>query len=383
MEYKRSIQSEIERQMFKGKIIIIYGARRVGKTTLIKQILREYPKHSTYLNCEIFTNKALFETTNHEEIKKNLGDKKLIVLDEAQNINNIGTTLKIIADTYPEYQIIATGSSSFELANETSEPLTGRARRFLLYPLSVQEIKDNDDLLEVNAKLNNFLRFGLYPSVINQSDTEIKEELEEIASNYLYKDILKFQKIKKSNLVLKLLQALAFQVGNEVSAHEISNLVGENYHTIERYMDLLEKCFVIFRLRSLSRNPRKEIGKKYKIYFYDLGIRNSLIQNYNQLDVRNDLGALWENFCILERMKFNNNNRKFLNTYFWKSYKGEEIDYVEEYDGKLFAYEMKWGSKKKYKCPRGFLNTYQNCDFSVVNPKNCLDFLTAEKDSAI
>jgi uncharacterized protein len=375
MEYQRTIQTEIERQMLKGKIIIIYGARRVGKTTLVKQILQNYPDNSEYLNCEIFTNKSLLETTNHKEIEKFLGNKKLIVLDEAQHIDNIGTTLKIIADTYPKHQIIATGSSSFDLANETSEPLTGRARRFLLYPLSLQEIRHGSDLLEIEANLNNFLRFGLYPSVVNQSEMEAKEELDEIARNYLYKDILNFQKIKNSNLLLKLLQALAFQIGNEVSAHEISNLVGENYHTIERYIDLLEKCFVIFRLRSLSRNPRKEIGKKYKVYFYDLGIRNSLIQNYNKLDLRNDLGALWENFCILERIKFNNNNRKFLNTYFWKAYSGKEIDYIEEYDGRLFAYEMKWGSEKKHKCPKGFADYYKDYDFSVVNRKNYLDFL--------
>ena len=375
MKYQRTIQKEIETRMFKGKVIIIYGARRVGKTTLVKQILSKYKGQSRYFNCELFANKMALETTNHKELEKALDKNKLVVLDEAQSINNIGLILKIMVDTYPDVQIIATGSSSFDLANEIQEPLTGRARRFFLYPLSAQEIIQNSDTLNMQAKLNDILRFGSYPSVIDETESEAKEELNEIVSNYLYKDILQFQNLKKPNLLLKILQALAYQLGNEVSYSEVAGLVGENYHTVERYIDLLEKCFVIFRLKSLSRNPRKELRKKQKHYFLDLGIRNSLIQNYNKIDLRNDIGALWENFCILERIKKNSNERNFLNIYFWRNYLGKEIDYLEEYDGKLKAYEMKWNPKKKQKIPKDFSSNYQNFSYQVIHKDNFLDFV--------
>lgn len=370
----RHLQSQIEKNLFKGKIIIIYGARQVGKTTLCKEILKKYPQNSKYLNCELLQNKSVLETTNDKKIKSFLGNTKLVVLDEAQKIKDIGLVLKIIADTFPEIQIIATGSSSFELANKTSEPLTGRARRYLLYPFSIQEIKQELDLFDLDAKLENILRFGIYPSVFNRPEDEATEELLEIASNYLYKDILEFSGLRKPDLVLNLLKALSLQLGNEVSTSELANLLDKNSRTIESYLSLLEQCFIIFRIKSFSRNLRKEISKNYKVYFYDLGIRNSLIQNFNQLELRNDVGALWENFCVLERIKRNNNNRVFANYYFWRTYDQKEIDYIEERNGKLSAFEFKW-KKDKQKPPREFLDTYENSEFKVINKDNCWNFV--------
>lgn len=374
MNFRRTIQTEIEQNLFKNKVIIIYGARQVGKTTLCKNILSNF-KEGKYVNCELLQNKTALETTNNESLKAFLGDAKLIVLDEAQKIANIGLILKIIIDTYPDIQIIATGSSSFELANKTSEPLTGRARRYLLLPLSIKEISQEFDAPNIQAKLENTLRYGSYPKVFNQSEKEAEEELNEIASNYLYRDVLEFNQLKKPELILNLLRTLALQLGNEVSYTELANLLGQNSHTIATYIEVLEKSFIIFRLRSFSRNLRKEIGKRYKIYFYDLGIRNSLIQNYNRLELRNDVGALWENFCIIERIKANENNRRFVNNYFWRTYDQKEIDYIEERDGKLSAFEFKWQAKPKGKIPQEFLDTYTNSDFKMIDKNNFLDFV--------
>ncbi|MBU4082704.1 ATP-binding protein [Patescibacteria group bacterium] len=369
----RLLQDQIIKNLFKGKIIILYGARQVGKTTLCKEILKKYPQDSKYINCELLQNKTALETTNDKKLKDFLGDSKLIILDESQKIKNIGLILKIIADTFPKIQIIATGSSSFELANKTSEPLTGRARRYLLYPFSIQEIKKETDLFDLSAKLENILRFGTYPSVFNRPEDGAMEELLEISSNYLYKDILEFSGLRKPDLVLNLLKALSLQLGNEVSMSELANLLGKNSHTIESYLTLLEQCFIVFRVKSFSRNLRKEISKTFKVYFYDLGIRNSLIQNFNQLELRTDVGALWENFCVLERMKRNNNNRVFANYYFWRTYDQKEIDYIEERNGKLSAFEFKW-KKDKQKPPQEFLDTYKNSEFKIINKDNYWDF---------
>jgi len=374
MEIIRTIQQKIEKSLFKGKVIIIYGARRVGKTTLSNHIIKNYQK-SKYINCELLQNKIALETTNSELLLNFIGDYRLVILDEAQYINNIGLILKVINDTFPDIQIIATGSSSFELSNFISEPLTGRSRKFILFPFSMEEIKQKNDLITTHAKLNNILRFGLYPEVFDKNETDAIEELNDIASNYLYKDILQFEKIKRSNLLMNLLRALALQLGNEISYNELANMLGENVHTIKRYLELLEKSFVIFRLSSFSRNLRKEIGKGQKIYFYDLGIRNSLIQNFNPIALRNDIGGLWENFCILERMKSNHNKRRFINTYFWRTYDQKEIDYIEEEGGKLKAFEFKFNPKAKTKVPKEFLETYHESEFKTIHNNNYWDFV--------
>jgi predicted AAA+ superfamily ATPase len=370
---QREIQRIIENQLFKGKVILIYGPRRVGKTTLSKQILAVH-ENSRYINCELLENKSALETTNSSLLKSFLGNYHLIVLDEAQHIYEIGRILKIISDTFPEIQVIATGSSSFELGNKISEPLTGRSREYLLFPFSMLELLTNKDRIAVNSELSELLRFGLYPEVYGKPEIEAIEELSQIASNYLYKDILQFELIKRPSLLLNLLNALALQIGNEVSLNELSRMLSETVPTIQRYIELLEKAFVIFRLRSFSRNLRKEIAKGQKIYFYDLGIRNALIRNFNPLNLRNDTGGLWENFCIVERMKFNMNSRRFVNSWFWRTYDQKEVDYIEEEGGKITAVEFKFKSGAKSKVIKEFKETYPGATFLTVSPENYLDF---------
>lgn len=370
----REIQPVIEKQLFKGKVIILYGPRRVGKTTLSKQLLALH-ENSRYINCELLENKIALETTNSSTLKSFFGNYRLVVLDEAQQIRDIGRILKIMADTFPEIQIIATGSSSFELGNKINEPLTGRSREYLLFPFSVSELTRIKDKININADLEGILRFGLYPEVYGKPEKEAVEELSQISSNYLYKDILQFENIKRPNLILNLLNALALQLGSEVSLNELSRMLGETVPTIQRYIELLEKAFVIFRLRSFSRNLRKEIAKGQKIYFYDLGIRNALIRNYNPLNIRNDAGGLWENFCIVERMKYNMNRRRFVNTWFWRTYDQKEVDYIEEEGGKLLAVEFKMKPGRS-KVNKEFLETYKEAAFMTVYGDNYWDFIS-------
>jgi uncharacterized protein len=375
MMIQREIQPFIEKQLFKGKVIIIYGPRRVGKTTLSKQLLVNQEK-SRYINCELFENKMALETTNSGALNSFLGNYRLIVLDEAQHISDIGLILKIISDTFPGIQIIATGSSSFELGNRISEPLTGRSREYLLYPLSLNELSNVKDRISVNAGLEGIMRFGLYPEVYGKSEQEAIEELSQISSNYLYKDILQFEMIKRPNLLLNLLNALALQIGSEVSLNELSRMLGETIPTIQRYIELLEKAFVIFRLRSFSRNLRKEIAKGQKIYFYDLGIRNALIRNFNPLVLRNDTGGLWENFCIVERMKCNMNRRRFVNCWFWRTYDQKEVDYIEEEGGRMMAVEFKFRSEEKPRVIKEFKETYPEASFMTVSRNNYWEFIS-------
>ena len=374
---QRSIQKNIEHWLFRRKVIVIYGARQVGKTTLAEEILKKYPdKQCRYYNCELLTVKAAFETTNEEALRKTLGNLELVVLDEAQNIENIGLVLKIIVDTFPHIQVIATGSSSFDLANKVSEPLTGRVISFILYPLSLKEISSQNEYVKIEAKLEDILRFGAYPEVFDQPESDARVLLESIASNYLYKDILMHEKLKNPKQLLELLQLLALQVGNEVSYHEIGQKLGLSSATVKKYIDLLSKCFVLFTLPAFSRNKRKEIGKSVKIYFYDLGIRNVLIQTFNPLKIRNDIGALWENFCIVERLKSNQANQRYVNSYFWRTYKGEEIDYIEEHSGQLDGYEFKWGiQKREYNPPRAFIDNYENASVKRIDKNNYYEFL--------
>ena len=371
----RILQKNIGKELFKGNIIIVYGARQVGKTTLVKQIIDNSKETSKYLNCEILSVKDQLKDPEPEKLKFFLGDAKLIVLDEAQSIENIGLILKVLIDTYPDMQIIATGSSSFDLANKINEPLTGRALEFKLYPLSVQELKESKDSFDVESKIEKLLVFGSYPEVFLLNKEDAIQKLDQIASNYLFKDALSYDGLKKPTILVKLLKSLALQVGNEVNYNELSNNLDIDAKTVERYVDLLEKCFIIFKLSAFSRNLRKEISKSIKIYFYDLGIRNSLIQNYNPLDIRNDTGALWENFCILERIKRNKYNNIFANYYFWRTYTQKEIDFIEEKNGKLSAFEIKWGKALK-PAPKEFLEEYKNSDFEIVNRDNYYKFLS-------
>lgn len=373
--YKRTIQDEVEKWLFKGKVIIIYGARQVGKTTLVQEIIKKFGNSARYINCEFLENQEFLSVPSPEKLKNFLGNYKVVVLDEAQKVENIGLVLKILADNFPEMQVIATGSSSFDLSNKVSEPLTGRAIQFTLYPLSAEELKEKYDNLSVSAKLESIMIFGLYPDVFDRTREEAEEKLRSIASNYLYKDIFELENIKKSSLLTNLLQLTALQLGNEVSLGELAVKLNTTPKTVERYLDLLEKTFVIFRLKAFSRNLRNEISNSFKVYFYDLGIRNSIINNINPVSLRQDAGGMWENFCVVERMKKNHNHRIFPNIYFWRTYDQKEIDYVEEKDGRLKAVEFKLGDKKA-KVPKTFLNTYPESGFELINKENYFSFIS-------
>lgn len=370
----RLIQPQIEARFFKGKIIIVYGARQVGKTTLVKQILEKRPNDGLYLNCEILSVSQNLTNAEPEKLRHYFGNKKLIVLDEAQKIKNIGLVLKTFVDTYPDIQIVATGSSSFELANQTGEPLTGRVDRFILHPLSIEEIGKTMNPFEIESRLENLLIFGSYPEVFLLPENEAKNRLDEIASNYLYRDILAFERLKKAGLLTNLLQLLALQLGNEVSLNELSNKLGVSRLTVQKYLDILEQSFVIFILKAFSRNLRKEVTKSVKIYFFDLGIRNSLIQNFNRTALRNDAGGMWENFLIVERIKKCSYHQIHVNRYFWRTYDQKEIDYIEERDGKLYAYEFKWDAKRASR-PKDFFEAYKGAEFNLITTKNYSDFI--------
>lgn len=370
MQITRFLQQKIEARLFQGKIIILYGARQVGKTTLVKEILKKHPLNSNYYNCEEVDVQIALGKGTSVALKNFFGNKQLIVLDEAQKIKNIGNKLKLLIDNYPEMQIIATGSSSFELSNSIREPLTGRKFEFFIPAISVKELYQ--DKLIFNRNLENLLRFGLYPDVVNNSQNP-EIILREIATSYLYKDIFNFQEIRSPELILNLLQLLALQIGGEVSYYELSQKIGLSSETIERYIYLLEQAFVIFRLPAFSRNLCNEVSKTRKIYFWDIGIRNSLIQNTNQLQVRNDIGGLWENFCIVEKIKQDQLLSKFTNNYFWRTYQQKEIDFIQESAGNLETFEFKWNPKKINKIPKLFQENYPNSTFKVINPSNFWD----------
>lgn len=377
MKTTRLIESHIEESLFRGKVVIIYGPRQAGKTTLTKQLIEKYKAKipSLYLNCEMLSIRQQLSKEEPYLIKNNLGNAKFVVLDEAQKISNIGTILKLMVDTFPEIQIIATGSSSFEIGRKTFEPLTGRVDRFTLYPLAIEELLQKENRFEITSKLEKIIRFGLYPEIYHLSEQRAISRLNEIATDYLYKDVLAFEGLKKSSLIVNLLQLLALQIGSQVSYNELANNLGVSRLLVQKYIDILEQSFVIFTLRAFSRNLRKEIAKSVKIYFYDVGIRNSLIQNFNSLELRDDIGGLWENLCILERLKYNQHHRIFANYYFWRTYDQQEIDFIEERGGRLHGYEFTYGSKKK-RPPKIWLKTYTNSSFECINEDTFLDFVS-------
>lgn len=355
----RNIETTLKERLFQGKVVILYGARQVGKTTLVKKILEDYPNDGQYFSCEKTSVQKGLESIEPEKIKAFLGNAKLIVLDEAQKIPQIGMVLKVMVDQYPDMQIIATGSSSFELADKVSEPLTGRNFTFTLYSFSTNEIQGDRGFSLVESKLESLLRFGSYPEVYFLPEDAAKERLDELASDYLYKDVLSFDGVKKAEIIRNLLELLALQLGQEVSYQELARQLGINRITVQKYIDILEKSFVVFKLRAFARNKRKEISKSVKIYFYDLGIRNSIIQNYNPLSLRSDVGALWENFCIMERKKLDAEKRRQANRYFWRTYTQKEVDYVEEAEGMIRGFEFKWSVGKKSSEQKEFEEAYQ------------------------
>ncbi len=373
MQIKREIQDILQKSLFQGRVVILYGARQVGKTTLVKNVMTEYREDALYLNCdEIDVRQALTDKTS-TELKAFIGDKRLVVIDEAQRVKNIGLTLKLLIDNFPNTQIIATGSSSFELSGKIKEPLTGRKTEFFLLPFSIKELTQVRSPLEIKRSLEDLLIFGSYPGVFLASN-EREKIVRELATSYSYKDVLVYQDIRNPELLEKLLQALALQIGSEVSYSKLAQLLGVNKITIENYVRVLEQAYIIFRVGPFSRNIRNELKKKRKIYFYDVGLRNALINNFNPLSLRQDVGALWENFLVIERMKKNNNLEIINNIYFWRTTTGKEIDYIEEADGVLTGYEFKW-HKKTFIAPKEFLENYENSKVNLVNKDNFLDFI--------
>lgn len=373
---KRKLSEKLIQSCFKDKVIILLGARQVGKTTLLKELVKVINSPYIWFNAdeadilEAFTS-AVTSTQLIHLIGK---DSRLVIIDEAQQIPDIGKKLKLIYDNRPDIQLIVTGSSAFDLLDQTSEPLTGRKRTFHLFPISYLETEIHTSPLEAKRLLDTRLLFGFYPDVIKNSGHE-KEILIEIAQSYLYKDVLRMDGIRKSSHLDKLLKALAFQVGSEVSYYELAQTIGNiDSATVEKYLDLLEKAFVIFKLPAFSRNLRNEIKKGKKYYFYDNGIRNVLINNFTVPEMRFDKGALWENFLVSERLKANSNAGRFVNSYFWRTHDQAEIDYIEEYDGILHAYEFKW-KEQKVKFPNSFLKAYPNHQTHLIHRDGFDDFV--------
>lgn len=370
---KRTIQEKIEDKLFKGKVIILYGPRQVGKTTIVKEIQNKNISNSIYFNCDESDIREKFENKTSTFLKELIGNKKIVIIDEAQRVKDIGITLKLIIDNFKDIQVIATGSSSFDLANKTAESLTGRKYEFYLYPLSIEELNPEKNKLEIDRTLENRIIYGSYPEVIINS-SEAEDNIKLIAKSYLYKDILQYQNIKNPDILEKLLQSLALQIGNEVSYNEISNFLDIDKKTVASYIEILKKAFVIFELKPFSRNLRNELRKLRKIYFFDTGVRNALINNFNSLDKRNDAGQLWENFIISERIKINNNHGNDYNIYFWRTHNKKEIDYIEEKNGMLYGYEIKLGSGKSSGA-KLFLDTYVNSEFKIIKKDNYNEFI--------
>ena len=371
----RTLQQRIEGNLFKGKAVIVIGARQVGKSTLFRQITEKLEESVLMLNCDEPEVRELLAGMNLVELKLMIGKHRIVVIDEAQRVSEIGMTLKRITDNFPEVQLLVTGSSSFELQNRLNEPLTGRKYEYRLFPISTRELLEHGGLIAVKQSLESRLIYGSYPDIVNHAD-EAKELLMNIAGSYLYKDLLALEDIRRPALLEKPLVALALQVGSEVSYNEIAQTVGSDSKTVEKYIDLLEKCYIIFRLGAFSRNLRTELKKSKKIYFYDNGIRNAVIQNFAPLSMRNDVGALWENFFISERIKSNEYGGRYAKSYFWRTTQQQEIDYIEEADGQFTAFEMKWNPRKKTTpLPAAFLKTYPVAQEAVVTPENYLEWL--------
>lgn len=371
---KRDLEQIISSQLFKRKVIILLGPRQVGKTTLLQMLKEKTDKELLYLNCDDNDIKKLLTDVNIHTLQRIIGKHEVVLIDEAQRVMNIGITLKLIADQMPHIQLIITGSSTLDLANMVNEPLTGRKFEYMLFPLSMGEIVNHMGYLETKRSLNDFLIFGTYPDVINNKGNE-REVLNNLTSSYLFKDIFMYQDIRKPEFIEQLLEALALQLASEVSYNELAQLLRTDPHTVQRYISLLEKAFVIFRLRSYSRNARNELKKSRKIYFYDNGIRNAIISNFSPVNTRNDAGLLWENFFIAERLKYLHYHKIFSKRYFWRTTQQQEIDYLEESDGVLHAFEIKLNPGKNVKFPVTFTKNYTDAKCSVVHPENYLDFL--------
>ena len=364
-----------EKLLTSNKIIVIYGARRVGKTTLVRQLLAEIPLKTLQINAD---ERRYIEVLSSRDIQKMqllVDGYEVLFIDEAQRIPDIGINLKILHDNLPNLKIIVTGSSSFDLANRTKESLTGRTWTYSLFPIALTELKNQMNSFEIDQKLEELLVFGSYPDVLNFANQQDKiKYLYELSNSYLYKDIFELSSIKYPDKLRRLLQLLAFQIGSEVSLNELGQSLQMSKDSVNTYIDLLEKAFVVLRLSGYSRNLRKEVVKMDKIYFYDLGIRNAVIENFHLFNLRNDVGQLWENFLVVERQKLNHYNENFMKPYFWRTYTGAELDYIEEGMQKLAGFEFKFGQKIS-KPPKSWQENYPNATFECINKSNFIEFL--------
>lgn len=372
---KRQLQEKIETRIFAGKAIIVIGARQVGKSTLFKMIIDKQNLPTLQLNCDEPETRDMLSNTNIAKLRLLIANNRIVVIDEAQRVENIDMTLKLITDNFPDIQLLVTGSSSFELQDKLNEPLTGRKFEYHLFPISTAEILKSEGLLKVNQTLEQRLIFGSYPDIITHAN-DAKELLTNLAGSYLYKDLLSLDSVRRPALLGKILIAIALEVCSEVSYNEIAQTVGTDNKTVEKYIDLLEKCYIIFKLGAFSRNLRTELKKSRKIYFYDNGIRNAILNNFAPLSLRQDTGALWENFIISERIKHNQYSGKYVNSYFWRTTTQQEIDYIEECDGQFSLFEMKWNPRRgSTKFPASFETAYDVKEKFVITPDNWIEHI--------
>lgn len=381
MQIQRALLSKLQDYLLPGKVLVLYGPRQVGKTTLVHSLMEATSLRSRFVNADELLYREALASQDKQRLKEVFGDAELLIVDEAQRVPEIGLNLKILVDSFPDVRILATGSASFDLANKISEPLTGRKITFTLYPISYNEIVQEFGTLEARNQIERWLVWGGYPAILTTDNPELRTRLlGELVGSYLYRDILEMEVIRRSGKIVDLLRLLAFQIGQEVSIAELATNLALSRQTVGRYLDLLEKVFVIFRVDGFSRNLRKEVTKNSRYYFYDNGVRNSLIQNFNLLKLRNDSGQLWENFLMVERRKSNQLENRQVNAYFWRTYDQKEIDYVEEYGGRLFGFEFKWKSGRIRKPTRTeFMNSYPDSELAVIHQENFTDFLLVSR----
>jgi predicted AAA+ superfamily ATPase len=374
MYISRTLEGVLSEKLAPGKAVILLGPRQAGKSTLLEAIARRSEGKIRRLDCDDAQVRARLEIQTLPNLQQVVGDADLVLIDEAQRVKDIGLSLKIILDQIKKVRLLVSGSSSFELANEINEPLTGRKWEYTLLPFSVGELVAHHGAFEEERYLHSRLLYGMYPEVVKNPGME-RDILNQLASSYLYKDIFSFQDLRKPELLDKLLKALALQIGSETSYNKLAEVVGCDISTVQRYIDLLEKSFIIFRLYAFSRNLRNELKKTRKVYFFDNGIRNTLLGDFRPITLRNDIGALWENFLVSERYKRNAFQGFYGSAYFWRTAQQQEVDYIEDYDGQLHAYEFKWNAGKKGRLPKTFRDAYPGASFETVHPENYQEFL--------
>ena len=378
MKIDRFQLEQLIRSLLPGKVLVLYGPRQVGETTLARDLINAVPYRSKFINADELLYREALSSQSRQRLGELLGEAELLVIDEAQRVPEIGINLKILVDSFPAVRVLATGSASFDLANKISESLTGRKLTFTLYPVSYGELQKSIGTLEARGQLERWLVWGGYPTMITTLDVNLRLRLiNELVGSYLYRDILELEGVRRADKIVDLLRLLAFQIGHDVSVAELAANLSLNRLTVDKYLGLLEKVFVIFRVGGFSRNLRKEISKNDRYYFYDNGVRNSLIQNFNGLSQRNDVGQLWENFLMVERRKANQNAGRMVNAYFWRTYDQKEIDYIEEQGGQIRGYEFKWQADALRKgTKREFLAAYPDAELSVIHSENFEAFIT-------